>query len=69
MSRRSVSGTGLGDALVPSGTLLRAGTDGPVVGVARNDIGVPDEARFDGATVRSTRLGEVALWVGPEDVR
>ncbi len=63
------SGRGRPYAVVPEGTWLHAGVDGPVVGVALRDIVVPFDALGAGATLqRDTSVGEVSLWAAPEDL-
>lgn len=56
-------------AVVPAGTLLTAGPDGPVVAVALADLVVPEEAFDEGAVVtRETAVGRVEVWAHPADV-
>lgn len=57
------------NARVPAGTLIRAGAaDGPVVGLALEDIWV-DNADVNGAMFRrDLELGRVELWVAPGDL-
>jgi hypothetical protein len=57
------------ETFVPAGTLLSTHPGGPVVARTLMDVPVPDSAREEGHVLqRSTRLGEIELWIAPGDV-